>query len=242
MTKSRFSHVLFIPDGHRRIARETDTPLSNTYAQGAAAAWVAAQTMVDLLQPSTLTFYAIAIRNLVTRSPSDLAALWKGLSAALELLEQNPRIGQDHYAFRAIGERDRWPKAIGEQVAALEHRYTDEKVALTIQFLIAYSGDRDFVRALSHLLGRNPPVQPDRVMDELERCSDVPVPIDLVIRTGTNMRLTDGPFLSCRRAEYLLLPEALPHVTVDTLGKQLNQLLSTPPAAVEVGSLNKVSL
>lgn len=186
------------------------------------------RVLAAALHPETLSFYAVAIRNLFTRSQQDLLAIWDGLVGALEALSVTLEARTDAFAFRAVGERHLWPVDIRQRVESLESR-SARSPALLVQFLIAYSGDLDVSRAIRHL-SRKPECAAD-ILPRVQSYCEFNQDVDLVLRTGSNMRLTDGPFLATRKAEYVLVAKPFPEVSERDIRAALEQLLQTPAPA-----------
>ncbi len=165
-------HVGIIPDGNRRWAKRNALRFGSSYARGVDNIFEACGTLFDR-GVSALTVYILSLKNL-SRSRAELAALFS-------LLERNiPRAGKfaGEKDVRIIfcGRIERLPEGLQEKLRQLEDETAGGSRLLV--GLVGYDGADD----LQHARRTGSFLIPDTVP-----------PIDLVIRTGGEKRLSGFP-------------------------------------------------
>ena len=173
---------------------------------------------------STLSLYAFSSDNW-KRPALEVDALMALLGAFLraeiaELKKQEVRL-------TVIGRRDRLPAAIRAGIARAEWE-TRRGRRLHLRLAVDYSARDALCRAAQQWASTTDDVSavPDadtfaRHLAVASRCPGAP-PVDLLVRTGGEQRLSDFLLWECAYAELLFLPTPWPDVNAETLAQALS--------------------
>jgi len=193
-------HVAIIMDGNGRWAERRGLARSAGHRAGARAVRkiveAAARTSLKVL-----TLYAFSADNW-TRPALEVASLMRLLKRYL--VSEAARCVQNGVRLTVIGRRDRLS---GDLVRTIENteRLTAACDGLQLRLAIDYSARESITRAAALVQGA------DCTQREFERClanavnSDVDAPVDLLIRTGGERRLSDFLLWECAYAELVFV-------------------------------------
>jgi len=183
-------HVAIIMDGNGRWAARRGLPRLAGHHAGAEAlrGIVEAAPGIGI---SVLTAYAFSSDNW-KRPPEEVAGLMELLASYLE--DEAPRLLANGVRFSAVGRRDRLPLPLAEAIGRAE-RLTNGGERLHLRLAIDYSAREAILRA-TELCGGNR-VSPGRFEEFLGHTQ----PVDLLIRTGGEQRLSDFLLWECAYAE-----------------------------------------
>lgn len=208
MMQSTFSsqptpaHVAIIMDGNGRWAAARAWPRARGHLAGIAAVRRVVEA-APRLGIATLTLYVFSADNWRRPAP-EVHAIFELLRAYLES-ERGP-LARAGVRCSLIGRRDRLSAALLDAVAAAESA-TRAGDRLWLRLAVDYSGRDDIARAAAAAASRwAPNVAPNRdlmarlIASSLER---EPGPVDLLIRTGAERRLSDFLLWECAYAELL---------------------------------------
>jgi undecaprenyl diphosphate synthase len=193
-------HVAIIMDGNGRWAERRGLPRSAGHRAGARAVRriveAAARSPLDVL-----TLYAFSADNW-SRPSHEVASLMRLLRRYL--VSETARCMENGVRLSVIGRRDRLSPQL---VRTIEH--TEEMTALgsglQLRLAIDYSARESITRAATLVQGDHCSPR------EFERCladavnSDVEAPVDLLIRTGGERRLSDFLLWECAYAELVFV-------------------------------------
>ncbi len=197
-------HVGLIPDGNRRWARERGVELEAAYWQSML---VLSRALVHLytVGVEAISVFMVSKDNL-SRSREDLEAVLRAEARCLrELL---PEILQEHSVkSRVVGRIDLLPGHAGKAVQYLTSASVEVPAWRRLYLCVAY----DVEDELASL--RSAGDAHARIMDELL----VPEPIDFVIRTGGDQRLSGFLPIQCMYAELYFAPFMFPELDEEKL-------------------------
>jgi undecaprenyl diphosphate synthase len=191
-------HVAIIMDGNGRWALRRGRPRSAGHAHGARA--VRAVTEAAVREGiDTLTLYAFSCDNW-GRPAGEIAALMRLFRRYLKL--ETKRCLLNDVRVNVIGRRDRLDFSLLRAIERCE-RLTRPGRALTLRIAIDYSSRYNIMaaaRSLSDLNGCN---ERDfgRALDVVSHSEVEAGPVDLLIRTGEERRLSDFLLWECAYAE-----------------------------------------
>lgn len=190
--KQRTLHVAIIMDGNGRWALRSGLPRVTGHQAGAEAlrAVVEAAPACGI---TTLTTYAFSSDNW-KRPPGEIEGLMALIAAYLE--EESERLVANGVRLSVIGRRDRIPSRLGRAIVAAEEA-TRAGSRLHFQLAIDYSARETIVRA-SQRADRQPITS-----EAFEEILGKSKPVDLLIRTGGEQRLSDFLLWECAYAELL---------------------------------------
>lgn len=181
------NHVVIIPDGNRRWAREKGYK-----------PWVGhkANMNKERLEPlfneatelgiKYVSFWAFSTENW-TRDPKEvemlLGMLRKGLK---DLIKKKEKLDEYNVRLRHIGRKDRLPSDVISQFNFLEE-YTKENDGLNLNACIDYGGRDDLVRAINQMIKEGVGEVTEEMISGYLDTKGVPDP-DLIIRTSGERR------------------------------------------------------
>jgi len=191
MDRQNLRHVAIIMDGNGRWARALGLPRISGHHRGAEGV----RRIVTHCRETGLrylTLYAFSTENwarpaLEVRGLMDLLARF--------LLEQENRLRERGIELKAIGDIGRLPRSartLLQRVTKSTHGLGGMRLTLAL----SYSGHDEIVRTARRLAHRvaegklNPDAIDDRLFEDCLDTRDTP-PVDLVIRTGSERRLSN---------------------------------------------------
>ena len=184
-------HLAVIMDGNGRWANRLGLPRVAGHRAGAEALRTCVEAAPGL-GVGTLTAYAFSSDNW-KRPAEEVEALMGLLAWYLE--GETPRLLDQGVRLSVIGRRDRLPAALVEIIEFAE-RTTHDGPRLHLRLAIDYSSRDAILRAAEHAGER---------LDEM-----LGQPVDLMIRTGGEQRLSDFLLWECAYAELVFTPRMWP--------------------------------
>jgi len=184
-------HLAVIMDGNGRWAEQRRRPRAVGHRAGARAVNLCIDFCLDK-GIEALTLFAFSSENW-GRPQDEVGALMKLFMAALD--REVDELHRRGVRIRFIGERDRFPAAIRERMAAAEAQ-TRDNARLQLSIAASYGGRQDIVAAARALAaevaaGRLAPDAIDQAaFGARVALADLPPP-DLFIRTGGEHRISN---------------------------------------------------
>jgi undecaprenyl diphosphate synthase len=199
-------HVAVIPDGNGRWARARGLPRCEGHRAGMEAVRGVAEAAPGL-GIRTLTLFAFSSENW-QRPASEVANLMRIFEAYLR--EATPRALEHDVRISVLGRRSRLPGELPAAIAAAE-RATRHGRRMHFRLAVDYSARDEILRAAEQLDLRRAASRED--FSSL-LAPDEPAPVDLLIRTGGDLRLSDFLLWECAYAELYFTPRLWPDFTV----------------------------
>ncbi len=211
-------HVAIIMDGNNRYARKHGLPGGEGHRVGKAQL----DPIVEHCQNRgifALTVFAFSSEN------------WQRPVAEVNLLmqlfheviaEQLPRMHRHRIAMRFIGDRSRLSAALRAQMRDAEAQTDGYASNMVLNIAVSYGGMWDMAQAARHLARRVQAgeLQPDQVdvhaMQQAVSLGDLP-PVDLLIRTGGDYRLSNFLLWQAAYAELYFTDTLWPEFGIDEL-------------------------
>lgn len=201
-------HVAFIMDGNRRYARKVNSPVIEGHYLGF-------QTLIDCyffgrsFGVTEVTMYAFSIENF-KRPQEEVDGLWRLLEEKLELVRKDiPELKKLKAAVKIIGNLSLIPQRVQDAIERLRKEVGDVDNPEFICYLaIAYTSRDEITRSIRKILSDvgEGIVLPDEIdgqlVDDNLYTKDYRNPVDLVIRTSGETRLSD--FLLWQTSDALL--------------------------------------
>lgn len=221
MTQSRLRpaapaglHVGIIMDGNGRWAVRQG--LSRTAGHRAGAQTV--RRVVEAapgLGIGTLTLFAFSADNW-QRPQREVGWLMRLFRQYLR--QETPRCVANGVRLSVIGRRDRLPAGLGAAIERAEAA-TAEGERLNLRIAVDYSARDAILRAAQCLPADTVPTRElfARLVSVVDHGGAAASPVDLLIRTGGERRLSDFLLWECAYAELLFLPAMWPDFTADDL-------------------------
>jgi undecaprenyl diphosphate synthase len=197
------NHIAFICDGNRRWAKTRGlSPL-----QGHRAGVGDFNKLIDYFIErgvSTLTFFIFSTENW-NRSDEEVSFLMKLFE---EVFDDNyEKSKEKNLRFRIIGRRDRIPESLLRKTEKLE-KETLDKTGGTVVFALDYGGQDEIVRAANAAIENGGPVD-IKTFETFMDTGDL-IPIDMVIRTSNEHRISNFLLWKLAYAEFFFVPEHWP--------------------------------
>lgn len=205
MTQSSSLHAAIIMDGNGRWAERRGLPRTAGHRAGAKAV----ERIVEAAPAagiSTLTLYAFSSDNW-TRPMPEVAALMRLFRSYLK--SRRERALKNGVAVEVIGRRDRLPVSVLREIAETEAA-TAGGTLLRLRIAVDYSA-RDAILRAALLAAQVPDLDRDRfarLLAQVDHGRPDVTPVDLLIRTGGEQRLSDFQLWESAYAE-LFFSEAM---------------------------------
>ena len=224
MKQSHSLHTAIIMDGNGRWAEQRGLSRTQGHKAGARAV-ERVVTAAPAAGITTLTLYAFSSDNW-NRPMPEVTALMRLFRAYLRT--ERARAVANGVAVEVIGRRDRLPVAVLREVAETEAA-TEKGTTLRLRVAVDYSARDAILRAALRLAEEGS--EPSRLrFEELLSAVDhgrasVP-PVDLLIRTGGEERLSDFLLWECAYAELFFRETMWPDFTAADLEEILTEYRS----------------
>ena len=217
-------HIAVIMDGNGRWAQQRGLARTKGHREGLEAAKRIVKTVADLHIPY-ITLYVFSTENW-KRTEEEVGFL-------MGLIQQHLRAELAFYAannikVKHIGNAAALPRAIQMDIADIMKK-TEHYTGTTMQLAINYGGKDEIIRAIKKLSGRQLETLTEDAFEQLLDTAGVP-PVDLVIRTGGEKRLSNFLLWQTAYAEVystdILWPDFTPaHLmeALDAYGKRIRR-------------------
>lgn len=196
-------HIAFICDGNRRWAEKRGLPPLEGHRAGISNF----ENLVDWFMKhgvSTITFYIFSTENW-NRSQEEVDFLMNLFYA--ELSKNMKHAMEKNLRYRVIGSRDRLPKKLAALCDELEEK-SAENTNGTVVFALNYGGQDEIVRAVNSAIQDGQPVTRESFETYLDT-GDL-LPVDLMVRTSNENRISNFLLWKLAYAELLFIPEHWP--------------------------------
>lgn len=196
-------HIAFICDGNRRWAEKRGLPPLAGHKAGIANF----ENLVDWYMArgvSTITFFIFSTENW-NRSDEEVNFLMDLFYTELEKNMQHAI--EKNLRYRVLGSRDRLPKKLAKLCDKLE-QVSSENTGGTVAFALNYGGRGEIIDAVNAAIDAGEHV----TMESFETFLDTGdlLPIDLMVRTSNEFRISNFLLWKLAYAELLFVPEHWP--------------------------------
>lgn len=214
-------HIAVIMDGNGRWAEQRGLARTKGHQEGLEAAKRIVKAVADLHIPY-ITLYVFSTENW-KRTEEEVGFL-------MGLIQQHLRAELAFYAannikVKHIGNATALPRAIQTEIADIMEK-TEHYTGTTVQLAINYGGKDEIIRAIKKLDRQQLTTLTEEAFDRMLDTAGVP-PVDLVIRTGGEKRLSNFLLWQIAYAEFystdVLWPDFTPaHLmeALDVYGKR----------------------
>jgi undecaprenyl diphosphate synthase len=190
-------HVAIIMDGNGRWATQRGLPRSAGHIEGAKAvrATVEAAARANV---KILTLYAFSSANWA-RPPAEIAALMRLFGQYL--FTETRRCVEQSIRINVIGRRDRLSENLLRSIEQSE-RSSAAGSGMLLRIAVDYSSQHSIVQAAQRAKCDAMTLQDfHRLLHEVDHCAYPASEVDLLIRTGSERRLSDFLLWECAFAE-----------------------------------------
>ena len=198
-------HIAFICDGNRRWAEKRGLPPLEGHRAGISNF----ENMVDWFIKrgvSTITFYIFSTENW-NRSEEEVNFLMDLFYTELSKNMKNAM--EKNLRYRVIGSRERLPKKLAALCDELEEK-SAENTNGTVVFALNYGGQDEIIRAVNAAIDDGKAV--DKETFETYMDTGDLLPVDLMVRTSNENRISNFLLWKLAYAELLFIPEHWPEL------------------------------
>ena len=202
--KKKSLHVAIIPDGNRRFARQKGNRPWEGHFKGDQKLRDFLDWCLEYPEIKTISIYALSTENATQRSKEELDALWGIYKKALEDITTDSRIKKNQIKVRVFGDSGLWRPEI-KDVAKAAVNSTKNYSRYILNIMLAYGSKFEINNAIKKIVGK--PIQ------TIDKMLMVKEPIDLVIRTGGQRRLSNFMLYQASYAELYFTDTLWPDFT-----------------------------
>jgi undecaprenyl diphosphate synthase len=195
-------HIAIIMDGNGRWATQRGLPRTAGHVEGAKAVRATVETAARA-GVDTLTLYAFSAANW-RRPQVEIAALMKLFGQYL--FSETRRCVEQSIRVNVIGRRDRLSDNLLRSIEQSE-RLSASCTGMHLRVAVDYSSQYSILKAAQRADRVNPqdgdiaPADFERLLHEVDHSAADAGPVDLLIRTGNERRLSDFMLWECAYAE-----------------------------------------
>ena len=198
-------HIAFICDGNRRWAEQRGLPPLMGHKAGISNF----ENLVDWFighGVSTVTFFIFSTENW-SRSKEEVDFLMDLFYT--EMKNNLEKAAKKNLRYRIVGSRTELPKKLATVCDKLE-KASAENTGGTVVFALNYGGQDEIVRAVNDAIANGEPVDKETFETFLDT-GDL-LPIDLMVRTSNECRISNFLLWKLAYAELLFIPEHWPEL------------------------------
>lgn len=186
--KKREIHVALIPDGNRRWARKKNKPEWYGHYSGAKRMEEFLDWTLEHPEIKIVSIYGLSTENL-KRSEKELGKLWDIYKKELEKIRNSKKIRDNKVRVNVIGEVSLW-RADVKHVARTVMKTTENYTKSVLNILIAYGSHSEILSSIKKIVKAGVKAIPP-LRDTFVNYLKINKPVDLIIRTGGQRRLSN---------------------------------------------------
>jgi undecaprenyl diphosphate synthase len=202
-------HIGLIPDGNRRYARKSGKPEWKGHIEGAKKIREFMDWCLEYPEIKRVSVFGLSSDNL-TRSKKEVKELWSVYKKSFKKLLKDPAIKENRIRVRIVGDDKTWDpdlKDIVKEVAESTKQYS----RYVLNFLLAYGSKFEITDAVRKIA--------KRPISAIDRFLMVKEPLDLIIRTGDQYRLSNFMLYQAGYAEIYFSKTMWPDFTKEEFRK-----------------------
>lgn len=196
-------HIGLIPDGNRRYAKSKGMPVYEGHWEGAKRLEEFLEWCDEYPQIKMVSIFALSTENL-NRSKIEVQALWEIYNSMFRRLLKDPRVKEKRMKVRILGNDVVWKPAI-KDVAKELLETTKSYSRYILNLLLAYGSKFEINQAMKETI--------KKPFTKLDRALYVKKPLDLIIRTGKQHRLSNFMLYQASYAEIYFSDSMWPEFT-----------------------------
>ena len=181
-------HVAIIPDGNRRWARKRGRPEWYGHVKGAEKLETVLDWCIEHPEVKMISVYALSTENL-KRSKEELSKLWWVYKNNLKRILNSKKIVDNNVRVNVIGDSTVWRSDV-KQVAKNVENATGNYAKIIWNILIGYGSQYEILNAAKKVVKSGVKAIPP-LRDAFVKYLMINKPVDLIIRTGGQRRLSN---------------------------------------------------
>lgn len=181
-------HIALIPDGNRRWARKRNRPEWYGHYVGAKKMEKFMDWVLEHPEIKMVTIYGLSTENL-QRNEKELSKLWNVYKAEINKLRKSKKVRDNNIRINVMGEEIFWSpdfKHVASSVMKSTRNYTKS----VLNILIAYGSQSEILSSIKKIAKVGVKAIPP-LRNVLINYLTINKPVDLVIRTGGQRRLSN---------------------------------------------------
>ncbi len=207
------NHVLIIPDGNRRCAKENNLRLEDAYKRGAGKITDMIKWILHEYDTTQLTIHGLSYENIANRDIKEIEPIVNVITSEFEKWVDYEPIHESEIRVNIYGENEHLPRRFQEAKENIR-RVTQGYRRKELNILVGYSGRREIMHMLKKIRYSS-----DMDDSELLKYLWVKTPIDIVIRTSNTYRLSNCPLYQINYAELAFIEKYFPEITREDIEK-----------------------
>lgn len=211
-------HVAIIMDGNGRWAKARGLKRTKGHEEGAKVVRAISEFAAAQEEIEYLTLYAFSTENW-KRPKTEVNFLMSMLEKYLE--DEKETFLQNGIRFQAIGDRTAFTPSLQAKLAELES-LTQNGNRLVHSLALNYGGRDEIVRSVNRLIDNDEPV----TEAQIQKALDLPIDIDLLIRTGGDHRISNFLLWQASYAELFFTETLWPDFNEDEMHAILHSFRS----------------
>lgn len=214
MSETAIKHVGIIMDGNRRWAKKRGVPTAEGHRQGY-------KTLKELLKSiKTLNIEYLSVYSFSTENWSRSKEEVEGIMKLLMWVIRNEleELVKEGIRVRWVGPEDNVPADVVKAIRRAESK-TEKLTEGTLALCFNYGGQQEIADAAAKVAATGDEITPESIEANLYQ-PDIP-PIDLLIRTSGEQRLSNFMLWRSAYAEFAFTPTLWPDFT----GQELEQMV-----------------
>lgn len=192
------THIAVVPDGNRRWSKKNSKPEWYGHLKGAKKLEEFLDWVIEHPEINMVSIYALSTENL-NRSENELAKLWDIYNREFKKLMKSKKIRDNDIRINIIGETNQWRPDVRHVAKGVMHA-TKNYTKSVLNILLAYGSQAEIMSAVKQMAKAGVRKIP-YVRDMLHSYLMVNVPVDLIIRTGGQYRLSNFLLYQCAYSE-----------------------------------------
>lgn len=205
-----FIHIALIPDGNRRYAAKIGKPLWYGHYAGAKKIEEFLEWCLEYDQIKTVSVFALSTENL-NRNKEELGHLWKIYKDNLFRVLSSEKIRKRQIKVNVFGTEDVWRSDV-RQAARDTMKLTAQYSRKVFNILLSYGSKFEIVNAARKIAEKG--IKKTKIAEGLlDKYLWVSQPVDLIIRTGDQQRLSNFLLYQSAYAEIYFSKSMWPEFT-----------------------------
>jgi len=218
------NHLLIIPDGNRRYAIENGISLDESYKKAAEKATKCLEWIFTDFKIPVFSAYGISLDNVMRRSETQLTPIYNIQVESYKNWLESGLLKKNSIKVNFIGEVHLLPNFYQEVMRKIE-KCTKKHKKYQLFILAAYSGKLEIMRAVKRFANEKNVLKNSLfdTMDKFYKYLEIKIPVDCIIRTANEKRISDSLIYQSSYAEFCSIPKYFPSMTKSDLEKVLLQ-------------------
>jgi undecaprenyl diphosphate synthase len=214
MVTAHPNHILLIPDGNRRYAIERGITLIESYKKASEKATKCLEWFFRDFKIPVFSAYSVSLDNMLKRSENELEPIYRVQVESYKKWLESSLLEKQDIKVKFIGEIHILPDFYQEIIKKLE-KATQNHKKHQLFILAAYSGKLEIIRAIKRMANEKNVLKNNlfNILDKFYKYLEIRIPVDCVIRTASEKRISDSLVYQSSHAEFCSISKYFPEIT-----------------------------